>query len=364
MNISPIKPLKLEPVTTNNRTNKINPFETAKDKFIKEGGKVNSITESVDRINSKPVHSKEKDDEYSHLADKIEADIIHKGQEVRFDDIAGLDFAKKCVNELICWPMSRPDIFKGIRALPKGLLLFGPPGTGKTLIGKAISSQVGATFFSISASSLTSKWIGEGERTVRMLFIIASKRQPSVIFIDEIDSLLSQRTSDENEASRRIKTEFLVQLDGAGTNPDDRIVLIGATNRPDELDDAARRRFVKRIYIPLPDNAGRRQLLQTLLGQTNHNLNSNDIEQLVQQTAGFSGADIRSLCTEGAMGPVRDIAMKLNNNLASINLSDVPQISMKHFQDALESVSPSVSPSDLQKYIEWNDIYGSYKKIS
>lgn len=142
----------------------------------------------------------------------------HIGQVVTFEEIAGLEFAKKCVDELICWPMTRPDLFKGLRALPKGLLLFGPPGTGKTLIGKAIAHQAGATFFSISASSLTSKWIGEGEKTVRTLFAVAGYRQPSVVFIDEVDSLLCQRSSDENEASRRIKTEFLVQLDGAGTD--------------------------------------------------------------------------------------------------------------------------------------------------
>ena len=123
-----------------------------------------------------------------------------------------------------------------------GLLLFGPPGTGKTLIGKCIASQSGSTFFSISASSLTSKWIGEGEKMVRALFAVARVHQPSVVFIDEIDSLLSQRSESEHEASRRIKTEFLVQLDGATTEGEERILVVGATNRPQELDEAARRR--------------------------------------------------------------------------------------------------------------------------
>lgn len=166
-----------------------------------------------------------------------------------------------------CRPMLRPDIFTGLRALPKGVLLFGPPGTGKTLIGKAIAQQTGATFFSISASSLTSKWVGESETAVRALFALAVHHQPSVVFIDEVDSLLTQSrftglqllsaagiiyltchpegSSEESEASRRIKTEFLVQLDGASTCTDARVIVIGATNRPDELDEAARRRFVK-----------------------------------------------------------------------------------------------------------------------
>ena len=219
-----------------------------------------------------------------------------------------LEFAKKCVQELICWPILRPDLFTGLRSLPRGVLLFGPPGTGKTLIGKAISHEAGATFFSISASSLMSKWIGEGERTVKTLFAVACYHQPSVVFLDEVDSLLSARSSEENEASRRVKTEFLVQLDGAGTDQSAQVVIVGATNRPEELDEAARRRFVKRIYIPLPDLAGRTQLFATLLNgreAQRHSLTEEDLAKLVTRTRGFSGADVRALCTEAAMGPVR-----------------------------------------------------------
>ena len=129
--------------------------------------------------------------------------------------------------ELVCWPMKRPDLFTGLRRGPNGLLLFGPPGTGKTLIGKAIAHESGACFFSISSSSLTSKWIGEGEKLVRTLFAVAAYREPAVVFIDEIDSLLTARKADENEASRRIKTEFLVQLDGTGTSGQGRLLCIG-----------------------------------------------------------------------------------------------------------------------------------------
>jgi SpoVK/Ycf46/Vps4 family AAA+-type ATPase len=244
------------------------------------------------------------------LVERIEADILcdrDGSNSTSFDDIAGLLFAKKCVQEVVCWPMLRPDLFTGLRALPKGVLLFGPPGTGKTLIGKAVAHEVGATFFSISASSLTSKWIGEGERLVRTLFGVAVYRQPSIIFIDEVDSLLCNRSSEENEASRRMKTEFLVQLDGAGTDSRAQVVILGATNRPDELDEAARRRFVKRIYIPLPDPAARRQMICALLGEKvgdvgakrkaagdrnaaiYHTLTDEQVDQLVARTAGYSG---------------------------------------------------------------------------
>jgi SpoVK/Ycf46/Vps4 family AAA+-type ATPase len=159
--------------------------------------------------------------------------------------------------------MLRPDIFKGIRAPPRGVMFFGPPGTGKTLLGKAIAAQSRSTFMSISASTLTSKWVGEGEKMVRTMFAIAAIHQPTVIFIDEIDSLLCARNDNDMESSRRIKTEFLVQLDGANTfaGENARILIIGATNRPDDLDEAVRRRLVKRLYIPLPNIAGRKQFI-------------------------------------------------------------------------------------------------------
>lgn len=257
--------------------------------------------------------------------------------------------------------MTQPDLFKGLRALPRGLLLFGPPGTGKTLIGKAIAHQSGATFFSISASSLMSKWIGEGEKTVRALFAVAAYRQPSVIFIDEVDSLLCQRSADENEATRRMKTEFMVQLDGASTNVEARVVIIGATNRPEELDEAVRRRFVKRIYIPLPDRESRTELLRTLLKDIKHSLHAAQLEELVDKTDGFSGADIRSLCTEAAMGPIREVAMQRQGNLQNVQARDIPPISVHHFAAAFSSVKPSVSQSDLQRYIQWNETFGSYR---
>ena len=146
------------------------------------------------------------------IIEMIRNEIMHRVDNITWESIAGLEHAKNSIKEIVVWPMLRPDIFKGLRGPPKGLLLFGPPGTGKTMIGKCIASQAKATFFSISASSLTSKWVGEGEKMVRALFAVARCSQPAVIFIDEIDSLLTQRTDGEFEASRRIKTEFLVQF--------------------------------------------------------------------------------------------------------------------------------------------------------
>nr|CCA14306.1 fidgetinlike protein putative [Albugo laibachii Nc14] len=307
------------------------------------------------------------------LVAKIELEIVDCGERISFDDIAGLSFAKKCINELVIWPMARPDIFTGLRSLPKGLLLFGPPGTGKTLIGKAMANQSNATFFSISASSLTSKWTGEGEKLVRTLFAVAAVKQPSVIFIDEIDSLLTQRRyaltkatnrrffipslirTDENEASRRIKTEFLVQLDGAGTRSKDTILVVGATNRPQELDDAARRRFVKRLYIPLPSLEARLHIINRLLEDNKHALTDANKKTLAEKTKGYSGADVRSLCTEASMGPIRSCA-----DIRTVDASNVRPINAQDFEEALRGVRSSVATSDLQFYKKWNDEFGSF----
>ncbi|XP_064193555.1 fidgetin-like protein 1 [Anguilla rostrata] len=289
------------------------------------------------------------------IIELIMSEIMDHGPPVAWDDIAGLDFAKATIKEIVVWPMLRPDIFTGLRGPPKGILLFGPPGTGKTLIGKCIACQSGATFFSISASSLTSKWVGEGEKMVRALFAIARCHQPAVIFIDEIDSLLSQRTDGEHDSSRRIKTEFLVQLDGAATSADDRILVVGATNRPQEIDEAARRRLAKRLYIPLPGAAARRQIVARLTARERCQLGPDELEQVVARSEGFSGADMTQLCREAALGPIRSIQIA---DIATISPEQVRPMLYSDFQEALKTVRPSVSPKDLELYKEWNQTFG------
>eukprot|EP01135_Chromosphaera_perkinsii_P008685 Nk52_evm18s1444 gene=Nk52_evmTU18s1444 len=290
------------------------------------------------------------------MIELISNEIMDHGPPVDWDDIAGLEFAKKTIMEIVVWPMLRPDIFTGLRGPPKGLLLFGPPGTGKTLIGKCIASKSGATFFSISASSLTSKWIGEGEKMVRALFAVARTHQPAVIFIDEIDSLLSQRSDTEHEASRRIKTEFLIQLDGATTSSDDRILVVGATNRPQEIDEAARRRLVKRLYIPLPEVEARKTIVRCLLKQQGCSLNEDELAILSDLTKGYSGADMSNLCKEAALGPIRAIS-----DIRNIDAASVRPINMSDFHQAIQQVRASVSDKDLKLYIEWNNQFGCTK---
>jgi spastin len=263
------------------------------------------------------------------------SEVLVTSPTVHWDDVSGLKEAKRCLHEMCVLPTLRPDLFTGLRAPATGLLLFGPPGTGKTLLARAVASESGATFFSISASSLTSKWMGDSEKIVRTLFRCAAERAPSVIFLDEVDSVLSARTSNEHEASRRLKTEFLCRLDGC-TPSSGRVVVIAATNRPQELDDAVIRRLTRRIYVPLPDEEAREALLVRLLsGNTASALLKADIRRLVAQTDGYSGSDIAALCREAAMAPLRELN---SEQLARVDPDRVRPLNLRDFDGALRGV--------------------------
>ncbi|KAM0362775.1 hypothetical protein ACHAPZ_004161 [Fusarium culmorum] len=238
----------------------------------------------------------------SAAAEQILNDIVVQGDEVHWNDVAGLDIAKNALRETVVYPFLRPDLFMGLREPARGMLLFGPPGTGKTMLARAVATESKSTFFSISASSLTSKYLGESEKLVRALFGLARTLAPSIIFVDEIDSLLSQRSgSGEHEATMRIKTEFLIQWSdlqraaaGRETTEKDkergdanRVLVLAATNLPWAIDEAARRRFVRRQYIPLPEPTTRETQLRTLLGQQKHDLSNEDILKLVGMTDGM-----------------------------------------------------------------------------
>lgn len=231
------------------------------------------------------------------LVQTIMDEIVEGGQKVEFVDVAGNETAKQALKEMVILPAVRPELFTGLRTPSRGLLLFGPPGNGKTLLARAVATECAATFFSISAASLTSKYVGDGEKMVRALFAVARELQPAIIFIDEIDSLLSERSQSEHEASRRLKTEFLIQFDGlpTGNAENERIVVMAATNRPQELDEAALRRFPKRVYVTLPDFDTRISLLSSLLQKQNSPLGGDELKTLARLTDGYSGSDLTAL---------------------------------------------------------------------
>ncbi|CRG87744.1 Protein SAP1 [Talaromyces islandicus] len=301
-----------------------------------------------------------------NAARQILNDIVVRGDEVHWDDIAGLETAKKALKEAVVYPFLRPDLFMGLREPARGMLLFGPPGTGKTMLARAVATESKSTFFSVSASSLTSKWHGESEKLVRALFGLAKALAPSIIFVDEIDSLLSTRSSgSEHEASRRSKTEFLIQWSdlqraAAGREQDkkegdaSRVLVLAATNLPWDIDEAARRRFVRRQYIPLPENHVRAQQFRRLLGHQTHEMSDEDIEVLVRVTEGFSGSDITALAKDAAMGPLRN----LGEALLHTPMDQIRAIRFEDFEASLFTIRPSVGQEGLKRYEDWAREYG------
>ena len=226
--------------------------------------------------------------------------------DVKWDDVAGLEQAKAALKEAVIMPVKFPQFFTGKRKAWSGFLLYGPPGTGKSYLAKAVATEADSTFFSISSSDLVSKWMGESEKLVNNLFTLARERAPSIIFIDEIDALCGARgEGGESEASRRIKTEILVQMQGVGASDSGRVLVLAATNTPYQLDQAVRRRFDKRIYIPLPDDAARAHMFKVHLGDTPHDLVQADFDQLGAQAEGFSGSDIDHVVKDVLYEPVR-----------------------------------------------------------
>jgi katanin p60 ATPase-containing subunit A1 len=245
------------------------------------------------------------------LVQTLHREILQGKPNIHWFDIAGLDEAKKLLNEALVLPMLMPDLFTGIRRPWKGVFMFGPPGTGKTMLAKALATECGTTFFNVTASALTSKWRGDSEKMVRLLFEMAKYYSPSTIFIDEIDSLCSSRDSDgEHEASRRVKSELLIQMDGVGSQVNKEgekepiVMVLGATNYPWKIDEALRRRLEKRVYIPLPEGETVKQLLRINLKEVAL-AESVNVDELASKLVGYSGADITTVCREAAMMPVR-----------------------------------------------------------
>ncbi|XP_064301906.1 spastin isoform X4 [Phalacrocorax carbo] len=291
----------------------------------------------------------------SNLANLILNEIVDSGPAVKFDDIAGQELAKQALQEIVILPSLRPELFTGLRAPARGLLLFGPPGNGKTMLAKAVAAESNATFFNISAASLTSKYVGEGEKLVRALFAVARELQPSIIFIDEVDSLLCERREGEHDASRRLKTEFLIEFDGVQSSGEDRILVMGATNRPQELDDAVLRRFTKRVYVSLPNEETRLILLKNLLSKQGSPLTQKELAQLARMTDGYSGSDLTALAKDAALGPIRELKPEQVKNMSA---SEMRNIRLSDFTESLKKIKRSLSPQTLEAYIRWNKDFG------
>lgn len=349
------------------------------------------VTEPSTKSNEDSDNENE-DPEKKKRLNQLEGAIVMEKPNVKWSDVAGLEGAKEALKEAVILPIKFPHLFTGKRKPWKGILLYGPPGTGKSYLAKAVATEANnSTFFSVSSSDLVSKWLGESEKLVKNLFEMGRQHRPSIIFIDEIDSLCSNRSDNESESARRIKTEFLVQMQGVG-NDNDGVLVVGATNIPWVLDSAIRRRFEKRIYIPLPEVNARLDMFKLNVRDTPHTLTENDFKSLAKGTEGFSGADIAVLVQDALMQPVRkvqtathfkkvsgkcpsDASLTSNDLLTPCSPGDPeaiemtwnevpgdkllePKFTMEDMRLSMEKAKPTVNKNDLMKLEEFTKDFG------
>lgn len=335
---------------------------------INIAGQVNNYRNTVQQVNA--VLGVKSTGEYKgpdpQLAATLEKEILDTNPGVRWDDVAGLNEAKKLLQEAVVLPLWMPKYFQGIRRPWRGVLMFGPPGTGKTLLAKAVASECGTTFLSVTCSSLCAKWYGESERLVRCLFDLARARAPSTIFIDEIDSLCSARgSSGEHDVSRRVKSELLVQIDGLNNSTNNTanksVTVLAATNFPWALDEALRRRLEKRIYIPLPDFKSRQELIKINLKSITLAPDL-DIDQLARKTEGYSGDDLTNICRDASLNGMRyRISGNTPDEIKNMSEDEILEIpvTMDDFLEALNKIQPTVSPGDIERHQKWFSEFGS-----
>ena len=349
----------------------------------KEDKKTLSI--SVEAINHALKNHKESEDQKSgegnaalkdvvtdnEFEKKILSDVIPSSElNVSFNDIGALDTVKNTLKELVMLPLTRPELFrKGNLTKPtKGVLLFGPPGTGKTMLAKAVATECKANFINVSMASISSKWFGEGEKFAQAIFTVASKIAPSVIFIDEVDSILGKRDKQgEHEAMRKIKNTMMSMWDGLTTSETERVIVLAATNRPFDLDDAVLRRLPRRMLVDLPDASQREQILKVICQK--EDLPSDfDYAELAKNTDGYSGSDLRNLCVAAAYIPIREfLDGEASQGLDPHRVSepDAPDVEVRKlrlddFLKAKDNVSTSVSEDavSISELRQWNELYG------
>jgi len=379
------------------RAEELRDYVTKQNELDKNGGSGSATAKKGDK-------EEDSDTEKTKLRGALAGAIVQENPNISWDDVIGLDNAKDSLKETVILPTRFPQLFTGKRKPFKGILLFGPPGTGKSYLAKAVATEADSTFFSVSSADLISKWQGESEKLVRNLFELARESEDgrAIIFIDEVDSLCGSRSEGESDSMRRVKTEFLVQMDGVG-NTGGQLLVLGATNIPWELDAAIRRRFEKRVYIPLPEADARTAMVKLNLGDTPNELTEEEFDKTGEITDGASGADIKILVKEALMQPLRrcqkakqfyvdeegwykpcdkypncpSCPPKLSSDKPGtdytcdrcgsmrMTLWDVPTEKLQapmvlydDFKTVMKSSISSVSPEELERFVEWTKMFG------
>ncbi|MCJ1328125.1 hypothetical protein MMC10_004800 [Thelotrema lepadinum] len=260
---------------------------------------------------------------------------------LKFDDIGGLEDVIEELKEAVIYPLTMPHLYSRSSSLlsaPSGVLLYGPPGCGKTMLAKALASESGANFINLHISTLTEKWFGDSNKLVSAVFSLARKLQPTIVFIDEIDAVLGQRRSGEHEASGMVKAEFMTHWDGLASanvyGEPQRILILGATNRIQDIDEAILRRMPKKFPVSLPTAPQRLRILALLLKDTKIDKSTFDLEYLVRVTAGMSGSDLKEVCRDAAMVPVREFIRSKKSAggpIGAVNASDIRGLRTEDF---------------------------------
>ncbi len=338
---------RADQLTNRKKKQKITSGRASKrDKSNKKDGKIEDSDEDT-----------EISDEEKELRKTIEGTIITERPTVTWDDVAGMEISKQALREAVVLPMAHPELFKGARKPWKGILVFGPPGCGKTLLAKAAANECGVQFFAADSASLVSKWLGESEKLLKTLFKVARLDAPSLIFIDEIDSIAGKRGSgNEGGGERRLKTQILQEMQGIRSSSDKQVTLMAATNLPWEIDSAVLRRFEKKIYVGTPSTEGRTKIFALCTKEIEMD-DSVDFKSLGEMTLGYTGSDIATVCREVVMLPVRELDMsgQLGEGDDAFKIRPVTQ---KDFLTVLDQIKPVVSEEELKRFDEWTKEFG------